>query len=131
MWTPEAREKYKRENREYILEQSRQYARRRYKLEPEKVKASYRKSMERLNDVVYKAKDNPCLDFGKTFPSCAMQFDHVRGEKLNDIAVLRTRGSLQKLQEEIAKCDLVCANCHAIRTCIRDTRPKSRRCTHE
>ena len=131
MWTPEAREKYKRENREYILEQSRQYARRRYKLEPEKVKASYRKSMERLNDVVYKAKDNPCLDCGKTFPSCAMQFDHVRGEKLNDIAVLRTRGSLQKLQEEIAKCDLVCANCHAIRTCIRDTRPKSRRCTHE
>ena len=46
-----------------------------------------------------------------------MQWDHRPGtEKLGEIGGdFRTRTRLEILAE-IAKCDLVCANCHAIRT---------------
>jgi hypothetical protein len=46
-----------------------------------------------------------------------MHFDHVRGEKLFNISRCAWHGiTLAKLKVEIAKCDVVCANCHAIRT---------------
>ncbi len=49
-----------------------------------------------------------------------MDFDHVRGEKL--FGIVEARGSAiawQTVLNEIAKCDLVCANCHRMRTYIR------------
>ena len=64
-------------------------------------------------------KAAPCVDCGKTFPACVMQYDHVRGVKKKDVALMIAGGwSLKTIAEEIAKCDLVCANCHAIRTWI-------------
>jgi hypothetical protein len=44
-----------------------------------------------------------------------MDFDHVRGEKLFGIAV-NMNISWERLEAEIAKCEIVCANCHRIRT---------------
>jgi hypothetical protein len=46
-----------------------------------------------------------------------MDFDHVRGEKKFNIkqAAQRRLGT-RALLEEIAKCELVCANCHRLRT---------------
>jgi hypothetical protein len=57
------------------------------------------------------------MDCGGSFHPVCMQFDHIaeRGEKFKDISKMMNYG-LQKLYEEIAKCDLVCANCHALRT---------------
>ncbi len=46
-----------------------------------------------------------------------MDFDHVRGKKLFNIANGRYR-TWKSVIIEIAKCDLVCANCHRIRTHI-------------
>lgn len=44
-------------------------------------------------------------------------FDHVRGQKLFSIARGIQMGySLDKLFQEIQKCDFVCANCHRVRT---------------
>lgn len=47
-----------------------------------------------------------------------LQFDHrVPSEKLSEISnFIQARASLKRIQEEIAKCDIVCANCHCIRT---------------
>lgn len=61
-------------------------------------------------------KDQPCTDCGGVFPSCVMDFDHVpeRGAKLFPLG--RSDRSIKALTEEIAKCDVVCANCHRIRT---------------
>ena|ERR1035437_3605597 len=62
-------------------------------------------------------KAAPCMDCGMVFPPECMDFDHVRGEKLFNVGEFRFTMSV--LLEEIAKCELVCANCHRIRTAAR------------
>ena len=62
-------------------------------------------------------KDGPCVDCGETYPPYVMDFDHVRGEKVFALSDMARRGtSKAKLDAEIEKCDLVCANCHRERT---------------
>jgi hypothetical protein len=58
----------------------------------------------------------PCTDCGGVFHPAAMQWDHPPGvEKLAHVAELY-RGRRDRVLAEIAKCELVCANCHAVRT---------------
>lgn len=123
---PETRKAYQIKHAELLREKARQY----YKDYPDKRRTSIKKSKLLIDNIVYKAKSIPCKDCGIQYPTCAMQFDHVAGIKSANIALLRTRGSMSKLLEEMAKCEVVCANCHAIRTCVRDTRPKARQCVH-
>jgi hypothetical protein len=60
---------------------------------------------------------NPCSDCRGKFHFSAMDFDHVTGEKLGDVGTLVSKNAnWDKIQEEIAKCELVCANCHRIRS---------------
>ena len=64
----------------------------------------------------------PCMDCGQHFHFAAMQFDHVRGEKRENVSTLINEGhGPEIIDAEIAKCDLVCANCHAVRTYRRQT----------
>ncbi len=68
-------------------------------------------------EIIEEAKKAPCTDCGGSFHFCAMQFDHVRGEKKFNIGAANGRApSIKALLEEIEKCELVCANCHSIRT---------------
>lgn len=58
-----------------------------------------------------------CKDCGLKYHPCVMDFDHVRGEKVEHVSVMISRGySLEAIQAEIAKCELVCSNCHRMRT---------------
>ena len=58
-----------------------------------------------------------CLDCGRTFDPVCMDFDHRPGyEKRREVSACKT---LQQAQEEIAKCDLICACCHRLRTKVR------------
>ncbi len=68
--------------------------------------------------LVTKLKDFPCMDCGQKFMECAMDFDHRPDEKkIRAVSVMVLRGfPLERIIAEIAKCDLVCANCHRIRT---------------
>ena len=46
-----------------------------------------------------------------------MQFDHVQGKKDFNIGdSFRLDKSTDQIAVEMAKCDLVCANCHALKT---------------
>lgn len=57
----------------------------------------------------------PCHDCEGMFPEECMDFDHLRDKKFS----IGNSGACRKwssVLEEIAKCDLVCANCHRIRT---------------
>lgn len=76
----------------------------------------------RLRDYVTSLKQGrPCLDCGGTFPPVVMDFDHVRGVK--DIIVSEA-DTFKRIDREVAKCDLVCANCHRIRTFTRSPIPE-------
>ena len=59
----------------------------------------------------------PCADCGKVYPPQVMQWDHrPEYEKVGEISVDFWGKTREDVLAEIAKCDLVCANCHAIRT---------------
>lgn len=46
-----------------------------------------------------------------------MQFDHKDGSvKEDNINSLMWRAGMQRVKDEIVKCELVCANCHSLRT---------------
>jgi hypothetical protein len=66
----------------------------------------------------YKEK-NPCADCKIHFPYYVMDFDHVRGRKQKNVMELIPTLSKKKIDEEIAKCEVVCSNCHRVRTHMR------------
>jgi hypothetical protein len=68
--------------------------------------------------LVREQKNGPCADCGVQYPPFVLDFDHRPGtKKIANLNVLVKRGAKQEvLLAEIAKCDLVCANCHRIRT---------------
>lgn len=55
-----------------------------------------------------------CVDCDNNNP-LVLEFDHLR-DKSNNIASVMRDWSLEKLMAEIEKCEVVCANCHKIRT---------------
>jgi hypothetical protein len=79
-----------------------------------------RERTERLVTRMRELKQFPCMDCGGLFHPAAMTFDHRPGTtKVNDLASLARSGCTGLFDEELSKCDLVCANCHAIRTFLR------------
>lgn len=59
---------------------------------------------------------HPCVDCGETDVR-VLEFDHVRGNKTHEIARLIDRAiSWSKIEAEIVKCEVRCANCHRIKT---------------
>jgi hypothetical protein len=60
---------------------------------------------------------HPCVDCGERDP-LVLEFDHQR-DKIKNIAQLVRGWSWQTIEREIAKCDVVCANCHRRRTFTR------------
>lgn len=73
---------------------------------------------QEIQDYVRKIKEeNPCKDCGKTFPYYVMDFDHLDAKnKVNTINYYSSTGRIGALKKEIVKCEVVCANCHRIRT---------------
>ena len=61
-------------------------------------------------------KNKPCKDCGKSYPPCAMDFDHTENNKVKKINIFLTNCNKAKLIEEVNKCEIVCSNCHRIRT---------------
>jgi len=79
-----------------------------------RVLARHRKMRDDKRALLDKAKDVPCKDCGIRYPPYVMDFDHVRGKKFKTLGHLK--GSVAVLLREIAKCEVVCSNCHRIRT---------------
>jgi hypothetical protein len=66
-------------------------------------------------------KGGKCVDCGYAAHLAALEFDHLDpAEKKNTIsALLNWCAPWARVVEEAMKCDLVCSNCHAIRTYVR------------
>ena len=60
----------------------------------------------------------PCMDCGRSFPPHAMDFDH-RDPKTKSFSLASLNVYLKNravLETEMTKCDVICGNCHRIRT---------------
>lgn len=58
-----------------------------------------------------------CTDCGYSEHASALEFDHLPGfAKRGAVAGNLAKGTLLRLFEEIAKCEVVCSNCHRVRT---------------
>ena len=82
--------------------------------EIERVRVRQAATLEFLRDI----RRRPCADCGQTFPPWVMDFDH-RDPKMKSFSLAAGHALLKPrdaLLAEITKCDIVCANCHAIRT---------------
>ncbi len=83
----------------------------------EKQRGYVRKRQNRVRAELYAYKEStPCKDCGYNYPYYVMQFDHVRGKKILNMAKRSASYGSKKFLSEMKKCDLVCANCHAIRS---------------
>lgn len=99
--------------------------------DPEKQKAAQRAWYERNRATVIESsllqrdrnrlwfedqRNQPCVDCGGSYPPCCMDFHH-RDPSQKKFAIGRgiTQVGRKALEKEIAKCDLLCANCHRIR----------------
>ena len=61
-----------------------------------------------------------CIDCGYEEDIRALEFDHVPEYGIKRATIASRLGSSWKwLKEELDKCEVVCANCHAIRTANR------------
>ena len=82
----------------------------------DKRRSYFRKEHKRKLAILNEFKAKPCLDCKGSFPPECMDFDH-RPEEVKVLQVsLMVRYNLEKMLAEIAKCDLICSNCHRIRT---------------
>ena len=97
----ESRERYRQENHEHLREKYNEW------------RGNRRAETQKL---INEIKSQPCADCGESYPPYVMDFDHVRGQKLFCIATRPPALSMLKILDEIEKCDVVCSNCHRIRT---------------
>lgn len=78
------------------------------------------KARAKTREFIHAMKAVPCMDCGRTYPPCVMDFDHRPGEvKLFDISQYPSGSSEATLRAEIDKCDVVCSNCHRMRSWTR------------
>lgn len=73
------------------------------------------KSRQNMKRRAVKYKGSSCIDCGYSKCVAAMHFHHPDGNKEFGIAASGVTRSWEKVKEELDKCVLVCANCHAER----------------
>lgn len=60
--------------------------------------------------------EHPCVDCGEKDP-IVLEFDHVRGDKEYNISsMISGVFAWERIEQEIEKCDVRCANCHRRKT---------------
>lgn len=89
----------------------------------EKTRGRTRDSRNKITKYIQEVKQAAkCADCGENYPYWIMEFDHL-GDKLFTIGQRNGRStSLDTIKVEIAKCEIVCANCHRNRTHYRKVR---------
>lgn len=82
-----------------------------------KITSNKKRYVKRNVEFINSIKLAPCADCGIKYPPFVMDFDHIKGDKYDEIShMVRKPVSLDRLKEEIKKCDIVCSNCHRYRT---------------
>lgn len=101
--------KWRAKNPDYLKEY--------YTENKEKFRKHNKTNKRRNAEYIQEAKrDGKCVRCGWNDHPCALDFHHIDpANKITEIAnMIRGGSSIQKIQEEMNKCVLVCANCHRI-----------------
>lgn len=101
------------------------------KCKRENDKRYYRKNKERMKDQIKEAKENrkslvlekvveylkenPCLHCSEINP-IVLEFDHLHSKEYNVSTMISEGFGWEKVKKEIDKCQVLCANCHRIKT---------------
>ena len=103
--------------RQYMKEYQKKHYQKHKKAYKEKAKTYNRNQREWGRDLITRVKRMyGCVDCGVSNP-IILEFDHVRGSKVNNVADMVNQSySLATIKEEIRKCEVRCANCHRIQT---------------
>jgi len=82
----------------------------------EKLRLAERRDWQINNnrELLNQAKNKPCMDCKKKYPPYVMDFDHL-SDKFKNVSEMLAH-PWAKIEKEIAKCDLICSNCHRERT---------------
>lgn len=104
-----------RENKEYFKQYTKKYRAARYADNPRWMKLG--KKAVAKHAWIEGIKSEKCSDCKRKYPTACMDFDHVRGTKSYNIAhMVKLAYSIEAIKKELEKCELVCSNCHRIRT---------------
>lgn len=97
---------------------AREDSKRHYQRNKESYIARNRAKKAEISDFLRKYKEfHGCKDCKKKFPYYVLDFDHRDPHtKKFQPARLAQNNSWDKMLEEINKCDVVCANCHRVRS---------------
>jgi len=90
---------------------------------PERLAITRYKRALQIREYLQLVKEQtPCADCGKQYPYYVMEFDHInsdrtrRGKNGNGCIGSLTSQRWNVVLQELAKCEVVCANCHRVRT---------------
>jgi hypothetical protein len=100
----------------YCRECGKELTRNHYKRNKRQYTEKNLRSFKKRREFARKIKERPCADCGIQYPFYVMDFDHREDETKEFALNSLTRVTMKALLSEIAKCDVVCANCHRERT---------------
>lgn len=88
------------------------------------VKTKQRGGQRVVRDYVRRIKDIPCMDCGISYPYYVMDLDHRDpSRKFKSVSTMQ-KYPLEMVMDEVAKCDVVCSNCHRERTWGKGKKPR-------
>jgi formate-dependent nitrite reductase cytochrome c552 subunit len=89
-----------------------------------RMRAYWRAHQRLLNDL----RSVPCSDCNRQFAAHVMEFDHRDPSiKVASVSSLIGRAGEARIRQEASKCDVVCTNCHRMRTYLRREAPSGGR----
>lgn len=78
----------------------------------------------RIRKYLDEVKSKECADCGFRYPPHCMDFDHLNDKRFNVSEAASGNYSLETIKAEVAKCEVVCSNCHRERTHQRRNKKK-------
>lgn len=111
--------KYRKKNKEKRNFQSKLWRKNNPKKKRERTLNGYIRISEYL-------EQHPCVDCGNS-DIRVLEFDHIKGNKIRNVSAMVGEGySWKTILNEVAKCEVRCANCHRIKTAERKNSIKNR-----
>jgi hypothetical protein len=105
----ESKQKWAKNNPDKVRQSQRKWA----KNNPEIKREIKQRTRKKRLSILWALKDKPCKDCNVQYAPYVMQFDHISDNKVSNVSQLE---SIEAITDEAAKCEVVCANCHATRT---------------